>query len=101
MWQKVCSIFIVCIVQLTLNTSAISQIDIQPMGTYHSGIYDESAAEIVVHEPNTQRLYVVNAESGNIDVLDILNPSTPVLLFQIDIHLMDIVPTVLLFITVS
>ena len=62
----------------------MAQIDIRPIGTYASGLFDESAAEIVAHDPNTQRLYVVNANSGNIDVLDINNPANPTLLFQID-----------------
>ena len=64
---------------------ALAQINLQPLGTYQSGLFDESAAEIVAHDPNTQRLYVVNANSGNIDVLDINNPANPTLLSQIDV----------------
>ena len=67
-----------------LNSVALAQINPQPIGTYASGLFDESAAEIVAHDPNTQRLYVVNAYSGNIDVLDIYYPANPTLLFQID-----------------
>ena len=69
---------------IVLNSVAIAQINLQPLGTYESGLFDESAAEIVAHDPNTQRLYVVNANSGNIDVLDIYYPANPTLLFQID-----------------
>ena len=64
---------------------APAQINLQTLGTYQSGIFDESAAEIVAHDPNTQRLYVVNASSGNIDVLDINNPANPTRIFQIDV----------------
>ena len=73
-----------CLFLIVLNSVAMAQIDIRPIGTYASGLFDESAAESVAHDPNTQRLYVVNANSGNIDVLDINNPANPTLLFQID-----------------
>ena len=69
---------------VVLTSAAIAQINIQPIGTYASGLFDESAAEIVAHDPNTQRLYVVNAHSGNIDVLDINSPANPTFLFQIN-----------------
>ena len=74
----------VCLSLIFLSSVAIAQIAVRPIGTYASGLFDESAAEIVAHDPNTQRLYVVNANSGNIDVLDINNPATPTPLFQID-----------------
>ncbi len=61
------------------------RISIEPIGTYASGIFNASAAEIVAHDAQTQRLFTVNAESGKIDVLDIRNPSLPTLLFSIDV----------------
>ena len=85
MWKVRCSILLVCVFLFTINLTAISNIEIQRLGTYQSGIYDESAAEIVVHDPTTHRLYVVNANSGNIDVLDINTPSMPTHIFQIDV----------------
>ena len=78
------TLLIVCLSLIFLSSVAIAQISVRPIGTYASGLFDESAAEIVAHDPNTQRLYVVNANSGNIDVLDINNPATPTPLFQID-----------------
>ena len=85
MWKRICRTLAVCLFLFTLNSSAIPQLDVQPLGTYKSGIFAESAAEIVAHDPITQRLYVVNADFGNIDVLDIKNPFIPTRLFQIDI----------------
>ena len=85
MWKITGRTLVVCLSLITvLNSVAIAQINLQPLGTYQSGLFDESAAEIVAHDPNTQRLYVVNANSGNIDVLDIYYPANPTLLFQID-----------------
>ena len=75
----------ICLSLIVFLTSvAIAQINVRPLGTYASGLFDESAAEIVAHDPKTQRLYVVNAYSGNIDVLDINSPTNPTRLFSID-----------------
>ena len=60
-------------------------ISLSPIGTYASGIFDQSAAEIVAHDAATQRLFVVNAASGLLDVLDIRDPAQPALLFNIDL----------------
>ena len=85
MWKITGRTFAICLsLIVVLNSVALAQINLQPLGTYESGLFDESAAEIIAHDPNTQRLYVVNANSGNIDVLDINNPANPTLLFQID-----------------
>ena len=83
-WKSTGRTLVVCLSLIVLNSAAMAQIDLQPLGTYQSGLFDESAAEIVAHDPNTQRLYVVNANSGNIDVLDLYYPANPTLLFQID-----------------
>jgi DNA-binding beta-propeller fold protein YncE len=58
---------------------------LEPLGTYDSGVSGESAAEIVTHDPETQRLFVVNAHAPTIDVLDVSNPLTPTLEFTIAI----------------
>ncbi len=55
-----------------------------PLGTYETGVFDESAAEIVVYDPKTQRLFVVNAQVPTVEVLDISDPSNPTKLFDID-----------------
>ncbi|MBD2107154.1 choice-of-anchor I family protein [Nodosilinea sp. FACHB-13] len=55
-----------------------------PLGTYETGVFDASAAEIVVHDPDSQRLFVVNAQVPSVEVLDISDPSNPTKLFDID-----------------
>ena len=40
---------------------------------------DESAAEIVDYDPATRQAFVVNAQSGRVDILDISAPDLPVL----------------------
>ncbi|MGQ4268389.1 choice-of-anchor I family protein [Nocardiopsis changdeensis] len=54
-----------------------------PLGTYSTGAFDQAAAEIVAHDPRTQRLYVVNALAATVEVLDISDPTAPVKLFDL------------------
>jgi len=57
---------------------------LQPLGTYETGVFDASAAEIVVHDPVSQRLFVVNANVPTVEVLDVSDPSNLTKLFDID-----------------
>ncbi|WP_293369865.1 choice-of-anchor I family protein [Nevskia sp.] len=56
-----------------------ARITLTALGSYDSGLRDESAAEIVAHDPREQRLFVINAAQSSIDVLDIANPAQPAL----------------------
>ena len=66
------------------TSNATIEIDLVPIGTYATGLFDESAAEIVAYDRQSQRLFVVNAFANAVDVLDISDPTTPTLLFSID-----------------
>ena len=52
-------------------------VTLTPLGTFSTGAFDEGASEIVAHDPQTQRAFVVNAQAGTVDVLDIADPSDP------------------------
>jgi DNA-binding beta-propeller fold protein YncE len=54
-----------------------SRVSLNPIGTYHSGDFDQSAAEIVAFDPGSDRLFVVNANEGVVDVLDLRDPTEP------------------------
>lgn len=54
-------------------------IELSLVGRYDSGIRGESGAEIVAHDPLTQRVFVVNAAASAIDVINIANPAAPAL----------------------
>lgn len=47
-------------------------LSLAPLETFETGVFDESAAEIV--EPYGDRLFVVNAKAGAVDVLDWSDP---------------------------
>src|SRR6185436_9253350 len=47
--------------------------------------FNLSAAEIVAHDPETQRLFVVNGRDKRIDVLDIQDPTHPTKIGMLDL----------------
>lgn len=55
------------------------------LGTFNTGIFDESAAEITAFDPINQNVFVVNGDSGAIDVLDVSNPAIPTLIDSLGI----------------
>jgi hypothetical protein len=46
--------------------------------------FDESAAEIVAFDPATDLAYLVNANAGVIDVVDLASPTTPTIIDTLD-----------------
>ena len=65
--------------------SSSSFIQLNFLGRFETGVFDESAAEIVSFDPTTQQAFVVNADSGQIDVLDLSSPATPTLASSLDV----------------
>ncbi|WP_081942702.1 choice-of-anchor I family protein [Myxosarcina sp. GI1] len=63
-----------------------NSINLNPIGSYETGIFDEGAAEITVYDPASQRLFVVNGADTAIDALDISDPTNPTLEFAIAIE---------------
>ncbi len=61
-----------------------NSLSLEPIGTYATGVFDGSAAEIAAFDPTTKRVFVVNAEANAVDVLDIRNPRRLTLLFSIE-----------------
>ena len=56
-------------------------LDLSVLGSYETGTFDESAAEIVAYYG--KRVFTVNAEAGAVDVLDVSDPTAPVKLYSI------------------
>ncbi|MEM6801241.1 MAG: choice-of-anchor I family protein [Bacteroidota bacterium] len=76
---------LVCLLSLTTSYQVQAQIQLSPLGTYETGIFDDAAAEISAYDFINRRLFVVNGADAAIDVLDINNPTLPTKLFSIDI----------------
>jgi hypothetical protein len=54
-------------------------IRLDPIGSWHSGIFARGGAEISAYDSKTRRLFVVNGASASLTVLDLSNPSAPAL----------------------
>ncbi len=61
------------------------EIALEFLGRFAHGSFNKSAAEIAAYDRATRRLFVVNGETGGIDILDIRNPRTPARVGQIDL----------------
>lgn len=62
-----------------------NRIELTPLGSYESGILDESAAEITAYDRRSKRLFVTNAYANSLDVLSIVNPRHPRKVTSIDL----------------
>ncbi|GJM22040.1 MAG: alkaline phosphatase [Planctomycetota bacterium] len=75
-----------CLIALTALTCTLSaQVSLQRLGSYESGVFDESAAEIAAYHAPTERLYVVNGDLNGLDVISLADPTAPGLLFHVDL----------------
>lgn len=60
-------------------------IRLEEMGRYSTGSFGSGAAEISAFDPASRRLFMINALSAKVDVINIADPTVPSLLFQIDV----------------
>ena len=58
------------------------RIALTPIGTFDAG--GAGSAEIVAYDPGSRRLFVVNAQTRTVDILDVRNPKFPVRITTID-----------------
>lgn len=72
---------------LGMADASSTTIDLVKIGTYQTGIFDDGAAEISSYDPKTKRLFVINAHTPSLDILDLSNPSSPTLVNTIDMTL--------------
>lgn len=55
------------------------------LSSFSNGSSGTNSAEIVAHDPSTQRLYIANSVGAKLDIVDFINPSGPVLLNSLSI----------------
>lgn len=70
---------------LAVQNEAQAQISLNKIATYHTGVFDGGATEIVSYDPTTMRLFSVNADAGTIDIINLADPANPSLISQIDL----------------
>ncbi|NWF49925.1 MAG: T9SS type A sorting domain-containing protein [Ignavibacteriaceae bacterium] len=59
-------------------------LELQLIGRYETGLFDQGGSEIVAYDFLSKRLFSVNAGDNSLDVIDLSNPSSPVLLYNVD-----------------
>ncbi len=64
---------------------AANTISLNLLGSYQNFVTGTNSAEIVVHDPSTQRLYIANSIGGKLDIIDFINPSNPTQIASINI----------------
>ena len=77
-------VVLLCLI-LPLQAAVSQSLQLYKIGTYHSGIFDDAAAEISAYDAESQRVFVTNASANSLDVLDISSPNLPVLIQSIDL----------------
>lgn len=70
------------------NTTVVSAPDsrvlLGVLGRYNTGLFDAGGAEIPAFCPITDRVFVVNAGPGTVDVINLSDPTSPTLITSID-----------------
>jgi hypothetical protein len=72
----------IAILPYSAHAKQPKQITLSPIGRFDPGPGSEGA-EIAAYDPATRRIFSINAASSQVDVLDISDPSDPVLEFTI------------------
>lgn len=57
--------------------AASAQVTLTPIGSYHTGVFDESASEIIAFNPDDEVVYSTNSWRNRIDIIDLSDPTNP------------------------
>lgn len=68
-----------------LASSFAQNVELEHISTFHTGIFDEGAAEIVAFDAESQRLFFTNADNNAVTILDISDPANPTEINNIDL----------------
>ncbi|MEO0408417.1 MAG: choice-of-anchor I family protein [Cyanobacteria bacterium P01_A01_bin.135] len=61
-------------------------IELNLIGRFETGIFDESATEISTYDPATQSLLQINGDTNAVDILSLADPTTPTLTTSLDLE---------------
>ncbi|HTF02951.1 MAG TPA: choice-of-anchor I family protein, partial [Bacteroidia bacterium] len=63
---------------------ATNELFLDSLSTFSNGASGSNSAEIVAHDPSTQRLYIANSIGAKLDIVDFTNPAAPTLITTIN-----------------
>ena len=74
--HRFCGTLLACF--FFFSTSVLARgLDLSLLGTFESGVFGESAAEVISYDAKSKKLFVINANAGTVDVLDLSIPTNP------------------------
>ncbi len=74
--HRFCGILLACF--FFFSTSVLARgLDLSLLGTFESGVFGESAAEVISYDAKSKKLFVINANAGTVYVLDLSIPTNP------------------------
>lgn len=65
---------------LLYNIGFSQPLELSFLGRYSTGTYDAGGSEISAYDPSSKRLFSVNGSTGNVDIINLANPSSPTLI---------------------
>ncbi len=65
--------------------SPANTLSLNLIGSFSNGVSGSNSAEIVAHDPGTQRLFIANSIGAKLDIVDFVDPANPVLLYSVPI----------------
>lgn len=60
-----------------------SALTLSLLASFSNSLSGSNSAEIVAHDPTTQRLYIANSIGNKVDIINFINPSAPTLISSI------------------
>ena len=66
-----------CVADTDFGTTPATGVKLSFLGRYESGVFVGSAAEIPAFDAASKRGFIVNSQAGELDVLDLTDPSRP------------------------
>ncbi|MES2679897.1 MAG: choice-of-anchor I family protein [Bacteroidota bacterium] len=65
--------------------SASNSLSLNLIGSFSNGVSGSNSAEIVAHDPLSQRLFIANSIGAKLDVVNFMNPAAPSLLVSVPV----------------
>jgi 2',3'-cyclic-nucleotide 2'-phosphodiesterase (5'-nucleotidase family) len=78
-------VLLVAAIGFVTNTSNAQSLTLSKIGGYSTGIYNAGGCEIATYDATSQRLFSVNASTGDIDIISLANPASPSLITSVDL----------------
>lgn len=77
--------------------TATNELKLELLTSFSTGIEGESSAEIVVFDPTTQYLFIVNSVANQIDIVDLSVPALPLLIDSIEFDSVGFINSVAIY----